>query len=134
MFQNMNPLGTSTAIWEILIMLIWAFILGYFFSRYLCNCGEKKMHSMAEYTWAKDDIKIIEGIGPSIERILNAAWIWSFTQIAGMDVRELKKILDDANFWPNTAETWWEQAWLLRDGKMEEFEKLTDELKGGRRV
>jgi hypothetical protein len=36
MFQNINPLAKSTAIWEIALMLLGAFILGYLFCKWRC--------------------------------------------------------------------------------------------------
>jgi predicted flap endonuclease-1-like 5' DNA nuclease len=81
-----------------------------------------------------DDLKIVEGIGPVIEGILNDAGITSFAQVASMSVDELKALLEAGGSKLSDPTTWAEQAALLRDGKMEEFEKLAAELKGGRRV
>jgi len=83
----------------------------------------------------KDDLKIIEGIGPALEKLLNENGIFSFAQLANESIAKLDKILDDAGprFRVHVPETWAEQAALLRDGKMEEFAKLTEKLKGGRR-
>ncbi|MFM2386133.1 MAG: ribosomal protein [Bacteroidota bacterium] len=81
-----------------------------------------------------DDLKIVEGIGPVIERILNEGGITSFAQVASMSAEDIRAVLEAGGNKLNDPTTWPEQAALLRDGKMEEFEKLAAELKGGRRV
>lgn len=42
-----------------------------------------------------DDLKRIKGVGPKIEKALNAAGIWHFDQIAGWSAAELAWV-DDA--------------------------------------
>lgn len=83
----------------------------------------------------KDDLKIVEGIGPKIERILHEAGITTFAQLAEASVSRLDEILREANL-RNIADpgTWPEQAKLLAAGDMEAFNKLAEELKGGRRM
>jgi predicted flap endonuclease-1-like 5' DNA nuclease len=84
---------------------------------------------------APDDLKLIEGIGPKIASILQAAGVTTFAQLAATDVSRLKQILADADFTaPANPGTWPEQAALAAAGKWDEFEALQDELKGGRRV
>ena len=83
----------------------------------------------------KDDLKIIEGIGSKIEGLLLAKKITNFDALAKSPIADLEKILTQAGprYKMHKPETWAEQAILLRDGKTEEFKKLTDDLKGGRR-
>jgi predicted flap endonuclease-1-like 5' DNA nuclease len=82
-----------------------------------------------------DDLKLVEGIGPKISGILQAAGITTFGQLAATDVDRLKQILADADFTaPANPATWPEQAGLAAAGKWAELEALQDELKGGRRV
>jgi DNA-binding protein HU-beta len=81
----------------------------------------------------KDDLVIIEGIGPKIAKALIKADIKTFKQLAGTPVSKLHDVLHQAKLAADPA-TWPEQAGLLAAGKMEEFNKLTAELKGGRRV
>jgi predicted flap endonuclease-1-like 5' DNA nuclease len=82
-----------------------------------------------------DDLTIIEGIGPKIASLLQAAGIATFSQLAGADLSRLEKILQDAGL-KHLADpaTWPEQAKLAAEGKWEELKVLTDSLKGGRRV
>jgi hypothetical protein len=84
---------------------------------------------------APDDLKLVEGIGPKIAGILQAAGVTTFAQLAATDVSRLKQILADADFMaPANPGTWPEQAGLAAAGKWDELEALQDELKGGRRV
>lgn len=84
---------------------------------------------------SKDDLKIIEGIGPAIERLLNDNQINTFQELAARPLVDLEKILEEAGprFRVHVPETWTDQAKLLRDGNMTAFEQMTKELKGGRR-
>lgn len=81
----------------------------------------------------KDKLTVVEGIGPKAQETLYANGIETYAQLADSKVADIQKMLDDAetNFSVVNPETWAEQAALLRDGKMEEFKKLTDELDGG---
>jgi predicted flap endonuclease-1-like 5' DNA nuclease len=81
-----------------------------------------------------DDIKIIEGIGPKIEKILNEAGIHTFATLASSEVSHLEGILKAANLRLADPTTWPEQARLAAEGKMEELQTLQGQLKGGRKV
>ncbi len=82
-----------------------------------------------------DDLKVIEGIGPKIERLLHDAGILTYAQLAATDVERLRDILTEAKL-INIADptTWPEQAALAAEGRWEELKALQAELKGGRRV
>lgn len=84
----------------------------------------------------KDDLKVIEGIGPALEKMLNENNILTYDHLANHTVAQLENMLDKAGprFRVHVPETWPEQASLLRDGKTEAFKTLTERLKGGRRV
>jgi len=81
-----------------------------------------------------DDLTRLEGIGPKVASVLNAASISTFAQLAAADLGKLKEILEAAGFRFMDPATWPEQAGLLAEGKLEEFEKLAASLKGGRRA
>lgn len=83
-----------------------------------------------------DDLKRIEGIGPKLEEMLNENKIYTFRQLSDAAPAHLKAILDKGGeaYRIHDPGTWPEQAKLLSEGKIEEFEKLTLELKGGKRV
>ena len=81
----------------------------------------------------KDDIEIIEGIGPKIAQVLIANGISTFAQLADAKADDVSAMLkaSGGRFSLANPASWAEQAVLLRDGKMDEFKKLTDELVGG---
>ncbi|MBS1758055.1 MAG: 50S ribosomal protein L17 [Bacteroidetes bacterium] len=81
-----------------------------------------------------DDLKIVEGIGPKIAEVLNAAGIVSFADLAKSTPEKIKEILEASGGHFNAADpaTWPEQAQLAADGKMDELKVLQDKLNGGR--
>ncbi len=82
----------------------------------------------------KDDLKVVEGIGPKIEGLCHAAGIYSFDDLSKASVDTLKGILSDAGprFQMHNPATWPKQAELARDGKWDELKKWQDELDKGR--
>jgi hypothetical protein len=82
-----------------------------------------------------DDLRKIEGIGPKISQLMNAAGIYTFAQLASTDVSRLQAILTEAGPRYRLADptTWPEQARLAADGAWEALSALQDNLKGGRR-
>ncbi|MEW5873092.1 MAG: hypothetical protein AB1894_27785 [Chloroflexota bacterium] len=81
-----------------------------------------------------DDLTLLEGVGPKVQSVLQAAGILTFAQLAAADPGKLKEILEAANYPYMDPASWPEQAQLLAKGDMETFQKLTDALKGGRKV
>jgi predicted flap endonuclease-1-like 5' DNA nuclease len=84
-----------------------------------------------------DDLTRIEGIGPKIASVLQAAGILTYEQLADSDPEELRKILEDSD--PRLLriahpDTWPEQARFAAAGDWEGHSELTSGLKGGRRV
>jgi large subunit ribosomal protein L17 len=86
---------------------------------------------------APDDLKRIEGIGPKIAGVLQAAGITTFAQLADADISRVQQILQDADprlFRLANPASWPEQAALAASGQWEALEALQRELKGGRRT
>ncbi len=81
-----------------------------------------------------DDLTIIEGIGPKIASVLQAAGITSFAKLAQANGERLEQILHEAGLRLADPSTWGEQARLAGEGKMEELKTLQDSLKGGRQA
>lgn len=81
----------------------------------------------------KDDLAIVEGIGPKIAEAMNRAGIYTFKQLANTPVAKLQTILSQSQF-PGDPGTWPEQAKLAAEGRMDELKKLQDELQAGRRA
>ncbi len=71
----------------------------------------------------KDDLKLIEGIGPKIEGILRSKGINSFKQLSEADSLSLKKYITDADsrFEKNETESWPHQAAMAEKGQWEEL-------------
>jgi len=146
---------------EILIMLAVAFALGYIL-RWLMNrfwgcqhCAETELEAeirrmqgpdiaavapaaVAASTMPvgvkKDDLKIVEGIGPKIEELLHNAGIKTWKELSDSETARLQDILARAGdrFRMHNPETWAEQAELADAGKWQELEEYQDFLNGGR--
>ncbi|MEL7060765.1 MAG: hypothetical protein AAGN46_12135 [Acidobacteriota bacterium] len=88
----------------------------------------------AEKPEAPDDLKVVEGIGPKIERLLNDDGVWTWEALAVAAVERLQRILDDAGprYRVHDPATWPRQARLAADGQWQELEEWQDRLKGGR--
>ncbi len=82
----------------------------------------------------KDDLTIVEGIGPKIAELLIADGIVTFADLASAKVETLSEILAKAGsrFSTHKPDTWPQQAALARDGKMDELKALQDALDGGK--
>jgi large subunit ribosomal protein L21 len=81
----------------------------------------------------RDDIELIEGIGPKIAKVLADNGIITFAKLADTKPEAMSDMLkaSGGRFTLANAASWPEQAALLRDGKMDEFKRLTDVLVGG---
>lgn len=145
------------AMGEVLIMLLVAFALGYLL-RWLQNrfwgcehCAEseleaeiKKLHTTTQAPVVapmpvgvkKDDLKIVEGIGPKIEELLQAAGITTWTKLSEASKDELQTILNSAGdrFRMHDPSTWAEQAMLADTGKWNELDEYQDFLNGGKMI
>ncbi|MBK9016892.1 MAG: 50S ribosomal protein L27 [Saprospiraceae bacterium] len=84
----------------------------------------------------KDDLKKIEGIGPAIEKLLNAAGITTFAGLAGTTSDSIKETLVAAGsrFGFHDPTSWPHQASMAAEGNWDELKKLQDELDGGKAV
>jgi predicted flap endonuclease-1-like 5' DNA nuclease len=82
----------------------------------------------------KDDLKIVEGIGPKIEELCHNAGILTFADLANAQVSRIKQILEAAGprYQMHDPTTWPQQSALARDGKFDELKKWQDELNKGR--
>jgi predicted flap endonuclease-1-like 5' DNA nuclease len=80
-----------------------------------------------------DNLEIIEGIGPKISSVLQAAGVTTFKQLAALEAAKISEILANAGVRLADPATWPEQARLAAEGKMEALKTLQDSLKGGRK-
>lgn len=79
-----------------------------------------------------DDLTLIEGIGPKINSILQAASVHTFAQLAVLEPQKIMDILTAAGIRLADPKTWPEQARLAAAGEMERLRAYQDTLKGGR--
>lgn len=84
----------------------------------------------------KDDLKIVEGIGPKIEELLNNAGVSTWVALANTEVAKIKSILEEAGnrYKAHDPTTWPEQARLAANGEWDRLKKWQDELDGGKVV
>lgn len=143
-FANQSEI-IDNHILEILLIIAVSFILGYLLHKSVCEAKHftttlgtinNVVNNPNVQKSTKDDLKVVEGIGPAIEKLLNKEGIHTYWQLAETPVSKLLEILTKAGpLYLNHGEnTWNEQAALLRDGKMEEFKKMAEKLIGGNRV
>lgn len=137
MFQNISQTYTmQDASIEIMIMLSWAFILWMLMGWLL----KKAKIVQVEDSWTpkknikkpkdKDNLQIIEGIGPKIEKLLYTNGIEKYEDIVEQDVSWLELILLGAGkkFSIHNPSTWPDQARLAMKGKWSELEEYQDIL------
>lgn len=79
-----------------------------------------------------DDLTKIEGIGPKIAELLNKKGMYTFADLSGSKVGDLRDMLAAGGLSQHDPSTWKKQATLAKNGKWEELKTLQDELKGGR--
>jgi len=81
----------------------------------------------------EDDLKIVEGIGPKTEQILNQSSITTWRQLANTSEPQLQGILNDAGdrFQLLKPGTWPKQAEMAADGDWQKLKEYQDFLVGG---
>lgn len=134
MFENITTSYNLTdATMEILIMVIVAWILGFILGWLLKRCKHSET-MIVEKPTKVDNLKVVEWVGPKIEKLLNKADIYSFKDLAQADYKDLKMILEDAGsmFQMHDPKTWPDQAKLAADGHWGELKEYQDLLVAGR--
>ncbi|WP_373515235.1 hypothetical protein [Persicitalea sp.] len=81
-----------------------------------------------------DNLKIVEGIGPKIEELLNKEGIVTFRQLNEASYERLKDILRAAGsrFQMHDPESWSQQAEFAAEGKWDELKAWQEESNKGR--
>lgn len=84
----------------------------------------------------KDDLKLIEGVGPRIEQILNVAGIQNFDQLAVMTPDALRPLLVAAGsqFSTHDPKSWPYQAELAAKGEWDRLKEYQTLLIGGKEI
>ena len=91
--QNVNVNVPQNSVYEMVVMLFVAFLLGYFLRREISHLEQEPEKSKPIILSMKDDLKMLEGIGPAIEKILNSAGINTYRDLANTELSALKEIL-----------------------------------------
>jgi predicted flap endonuclease-1-like 5' DNA nuclease len=153
---DLNPHHLLDAWWQHLLMLLVSALLGYIIGYRqgirsinqvedqlarlgveLEKCRKSLVVTQPEAIVAnltrRDNLRLIEGIGPKIEKLLNTAGIHNFTQLSKTSTESIKNILDQGGpqFQIHNPSTWPRQAQLASEGKWVELEKWQQELDGG---
>jgi predicted flap endonuclease-1-like 5' DNA nuclease len=81
-----------------------------------------------------DDLKLIEGVGPKIEEILNKEGIHTYEQLSETSIIRLAGILKKAGprFQIHDPSSWPKQAIMARDKNWEALDQLKTQLISGR--
>jgi predicted flap endonuclease-1-like 5' DNA nuclease len=82
----------------------------------------------------EDDLKIVEGIGPKIEKLFHNAGIRTWKVLAETPVEKCQQILNDAgdNYRIHKPATWPKQCEMAYLGKWHELKEWQDKMTGGR--
>jgi large subunit ribosomal protein L27 len=97
------------------------------------KAAKKAVKTEAPVETEGDDLKKIEGIGPKIAEIFNAAGISTYADLAATPVEKLSEILAEAGsrYASKNPSTWPEQAKLAAEGNWDVLKDLQEKLKGG---
>jgi predicted flap endonuclease-1-like 5' DNA nuclease len=82
-----------------------------------------------------NDLQIIEGIGPKIDKLLRRSSIDTWKKLADAEAEAVSEMLvseGGARYKMHDPTTWSKQALLAHEGKWKELKDLQDELLGGR--
>jgi len=83
-----------------------------------------------------DDLKVIEGISTSMERLLNNAGIFTWKKLSKSGIGELRRLIIASGTSLNETDptTWPEQAELAVANQWEQLEAFQKELINGKRI
>lgn len=82
----------------------------------------------------RDNLQIIEGIGPKIEQLLKNSGYTTWAALADADFEDLRRVLDEAGprYRIHDPKSWSEQARLAAEGKWDELIRYQKFLDGGK--
>ncbi len=93
-----------------------------------------KLKELFGKSYKKDDLKIVEGIGPKIASILNQYEVNTWKQLAQAKPSSIKEVLlteGGAAYKIHDPTTWPNQAKMAAEGDFEKLKAYQDTLKGG---
>ena len=78
----------------------------------------------------KQDLKIVEWIGPKIEELLNTGWIYSYSDLEQSSTDNIKSILESgwSRYTMHNPATWWKQAALANTWSLQELKNYQKNL------
>ncbi|MBF4515992.1 hypothetical protein IRZ71_06550 [Flavobacterium sp. ANB] len=81
-----------------------------------------------------NDLKIVEGIGPKIEALFNAAGINTWKELSDASIEKLQAILDAGgeNYAIHNPSTWAKQGLLAYEGRWQELKDWQAGMTGGK--
>jgi predicted flap endonuclease-1-like 5' DNA nuclease len=84
----------------------------------------------------RDDLKVVEGIGPKIEELLNNCGIYTFDQLANTHPDQIRSILEAAGprYQIHNPETWPAQSSMAAMGRWDDLTDWQGKLSAGRIV
>lgn len=82
----------------------------------------------------KDDLTLLEGIGPKVVNVLAGIGVTTFDELAKAEYNRLKAALEAAGYQYMDPAGWIDQAILAAKGDMDGLKKLQETLKGGRKL
>lgn len=163
MLLQLDPFSKPVALIEILILLLAASLIGWLIARqitkrdraatleaiqqtksklafclaskeYKGGHSELEKNSRTGFPAQKDNLQIIEGIGPKVEELIYNAGILTFEQLSNTSPVKLLEIIKNAghSFQMHDPASWPTQAHLAHAGKWQELEILKDKLIAGR--
>lgn len=82
----------------------------------------------------ENDLKIVEGIGPKIEALLNDSGISTWQELSKTSTEKLQSILElsGENYSIHNPSTWAKQAFMAYQGKWKELKDWQEGLLGGK--
>lgn len=123
-------------LWLLLVVFAFFFlvvIVGWWVSTRKQDQPEAKQEAVKSKKKNADDLVKIEGIGPKVAKVLNDAGITTFDELAHAKIADVQKVLNEAGMQMMSPEGWIDQANLAAKGDWDAFEKMQNELKGGRK-
>ncbi|MFT6911093.1 MAG: putative flap endonuclease-1-like 5' DNA nuclease [Candidatus Paceibacteria bacterium] len=79
----------------------------------------------------KDDLQVIEGIGPKVESILNTNGVHTWRELSQTPTQNIKTMLERAGLMLQDPTTWSKQANMADTGMWDDLRKWQDVLHGG---
>jgi len=133
---------------QIVLCLLLAALFGFFIGWGLHSTACQKKIAELEAQWAdrlasatagggtadRDDLKMIEGVGPRIEKMLNDDMIFTYADLAAATGDRLRGLLRRGGnrFKMHNPKSWPDQAKLAAEGRWDELDEFQDTLLGGR--